>query len=157
MRSIALLAALILSVAWPAHADQATPLAEDPAVEARVQTLGEELRCLVCQNQNIADSHADLAIDLKNQLREQVRAGRSDREIMDYMVERYGDFVLYRPPLKATTILLWLGPFAFLLVAIVVLFRRLRRRTAQAAAANTLSPDDQARARELLAGKETEL
>lgn len=148
-----LLAGLLLP--WSAlHAEQAQPLAESPAIEARVQHLGEELRCLVCQNQNIADSHADLAIDLKKQLREQIAAGRTDDEIKAYMVERYGDFVLYRPPLKATTVLLWAGPFLLLLAVIVVLFRKLRARAALAAAANTLSADEHERARALLAGEE---
>lgn len=148
-----LLAGLLLP--WSAlHAEQAQPLAENPAIEARVQHLGEELRCLVCQNQNIADSHADLAIDLKKQLREQIAAGRTDDEIKAYMVERYGDFVLYRPPLKATTVLLWAGPFLLLLGVIVVLFRKLRARAALAAAANTLSADEHERARALLAGEE---
>jgi cytochrome c-type biogenesis protein CcmH len=157
MRHLFLLIALSICALLPAHADQAQPLADDPAVEARVQHLGEELRCLVCQNQNIADSHADLAMDLKKQVREQIAAGRSDREILDYMVERYGDFVLYRPPLKATTVLLWAGPFVLLLVVVLLLARRLRRRTVQAAAANTLSADEQKRARALLAGEEKQV
>jgi cytochrome c-type biogenesis protein CcmH len=154
MRRIALLIALTILALAPVHADEAKLLGDDPATEARVQHLGEELRCLVCQNQNIADSHADLAIDLKKQLREQIKAGRTDSEILDYMVERYGDFVLYRPPLKASTVLLWAGPFVLLLIVVVTLVRRLRRRTVQAAAANTLSADEHARARALLAGEE---
>jgi cytochrome c-type biogenesis protein CcmH len=157
MRHLFLPIALSICALLPAHADQAQPLADDPAVEARVQHLGEELRCLVCQNQNIADSHADLAMDLKKQVREQIAAGRSDREILDYMVERYGDFVLYRPPLKASTVLLWAGPFVLLLVVVLLLGRRLRRRTVQAAAANTLSADEQQRARALLAGEEKQV
>ena len=157
MRSlIVLLAALMLPMS-ALHADEAKPLADDPVVEARVQKLGEELRCLVCQNQNIADSHADLAMDLKKQLREQIAAGRSDSEIKDFMVERYGDFVLYRPPLKATTVLLWAGPFALLLIVIVLLLRRLRSRTERAAVANTLSADEHERARALLAGEENKV
>jgi cytochrome c-type biogenesis protein CcmH len=157
MRSlIVLLAALMLPMS-ALHADEAKPLADDPVVEARVQKLGEELRCLVCQNQNIADSHADLAMDLKKQLREQIAAGRSDGEIKDFMVERYGDFVLYRPPLKATTVLLWAGPFALLLIVIVLLLRRLRSRTERAAVANTLSADEHERARALLAGEENKV
>ncbi|OYW33913.1 MAG: cytochrome C biogenesis protein [Methyloversatilis sp. 12-65-5] len=155
-RLMVLLAALMLPFSV-LHAEEAKPLADDPAVEARVQHLGEELRCLVCQNQNIADSHADLAMDLKKQVREQIAAGRTDREILDYMVERYGDFVLYRPPLKATTVLLWTGPFVLLLVVVLLLARRLRRRTVQAAAANTLSADEQQRARALLAGEEKQV
>jgi len=157
MRSlIVLLAALMLPMS-ALHADEAKPLADDPVVEARVQKLGEELRCLVCQNQNIADSHADLAMDLKKQLREQIAAGRSDSEIKDFMVERYGDFVLYRPPLKATTVLLWGGPFALLLIVVVLLLRRLRSRAERAAVANTLSADEHERARALLAGEENKV
>ena len=154
MRRFAVVLALSALSVSGVHADEAKMLADDPVVEARVQKLGEELRCLVCQNQNIADSHADLAMDLKKQLREQVSSGRSDREILDYMVERYGDFVLYRPPLKTTTVLLWAGPFALLLIAVIALARRLRRRTAQAAAANTLNAEEHERARALLAGEE---
>ena len=90
-----------------------------------------ELRCLVCQNQTIADSHADLAQDLKRQIREQIRAGRSDAEIVDYMVARYGDFILYRPPFKATTALLWMGPFALLAGAFLLLWGYLRTRSAR--------------------------
>jgi cytochrome c-type biogenesis protein CcmH len=155
-RLLVALAAVLLSLS-PVHADEAKSLADNPAVEARVQALGEELRCLVCQNQTIADSHADLALDLKKQLREQIEAGRSDREILDFMVERYGDFVLYRPPLKASTVLLWGGPFALLLIAVIVLVRRLGRRTARAAAANTLSADEHERARALLTGEENKV
>jgi cytochrome c-type biogenesis protein CcmH len=113
-----------------AHAADAPTLAEDPVLEKRVNHLGEELRCLVCQNQTIADSHAGLAVDLKNQIREQIKAGRTDRQILDYMVERYGDFVLYRPPMKATTVLLWAGPFALMAIGLggAVLIVRRRRR-----------------------------
>lgn len=154
MRRLLMLLAL---AAFPLHApgaDEARPVAADAALEARVQKLGEELRCLVCQNQNIADSHADLALDLKQQLREQIAAGRSDDEIKQYMVDRYGDFVLYRPPLKASTLLLWAGPFVLLVVVVLLLLRRLRSRAIRAAAANTLSADDSARARALLDGEE---
>jgi cytochrome c-type biogenesis protein CcmH len=107
----------------------------DPVVEARLKDLGEELRCLVCQNQTIADSAAPLAVDLRNQIRAQVRAGKSDDQIRAYMVERYGDFVLYRPPLKGTTILLWIGPFVLLAVgaAVVVTIARSRRSMAPGA------------------------
>ncbi|WP_018411109.1 cytochrome c-type biogenesis protein [Methyloversatilis thermotolerans] len=153
MRRLFMLFAL---AALPFHAvaDEALPVAADAALEARVQKLGEELRCLVCQNQNIADSHADLALDLKQQLREQIAAGRSDDEIKQYMVDRYGDFVLYRPPLKTSTLLLWAGPFVLLLVVVVLLLRRLRSRAIRAAVANTLSADESARARALLDGEE---
>src|SRR5438552_8793783 len=103
-------------------------LAQDAGLERRVTNLAHELRCLVCQNQTIADSNAPLAVDLRNQIREQLAAGKSEREVDDFMVARYGDFVLYRPPLKASTVLLWAGPFAFLLIGFFVLARYLRRR-----------------------------
>src|SRR5881394_1176669 len=89
---------------------------QNAGLERRVTDLAHELRCLVCQNQTIAESNAPLAVDLRNQIREQLAAGKSEREVVDFMVARYGDFVLYRPPFKATTILLWAGPFLFLLV-----------------------------------------
>ena len=107
----------------------------DPVVEKRLRELGEELRCLVCQNQTIADSSAPLAVDLRNQLRAQIAKGRSDGEIRDYMVDRYGDFVLYRPPMRARTVLLWVGPFLLIAVgaaAFVFVIRRPRRPAAGA-------------------------
>lgn len=110
------------------HAGEATPASEDPVLEAKVQSLAEVLRCLVCQNQNLADSHADLAIDLKNQVRAMLRQGKTEREVIDYMVERYGDFVLYRPPVKTSTWLLWGGPFILFGGGLGLLFVKLRRR-----------------------------
>ena len=100
----------------------------DEALERRVTNLAHELRCLVCQNQTIADSNAPLALDLRNQIREQMAAGKTDKDVIDFMVQRYGDFVLYRPPLKATTILLWAGPFLFLVLGLFFLFRFVRSR-----------------------------
>ena len=120
---------------------------EDPALEKRVHDLSSELRCLVCQNQTIADSNAPLAIDLRQQIRAQIAQGRSDGEIRDYMVQRYGDFVLYRPPLKGSTILLWAGPFAFLVLGFYLLLRFLRRRRI---AAPQLSDAERSRAARLL-------
>jgi cytochrome c-type biogenesis protein CcmH len=102
--------------------------AQDTPLERRVTNLAHELRCLVCQNQTLADSNAPLAVDLRNQIREQLAAGKSERDVVDYMVARYGDFVLYRPPLKASTVLLWAGPFVFLVVGFWLLIRLLRRR-----------------------------
>ena len=123
--------------------------ADDAALEQRVQRITEELRCLVCQNQSLADSHADLAIDLKNQVREKFRQGASEQEVITFMTERYGDFVLYRPPVKATTLLLWFGPGLLLVAGLVALFMRLRRR-ATVADAPALSADERARAAALL-------
>ena len=123
--------------------------AEDPAFERRVQKLSEELRCLVCQNQTIADSNADLAVDLKNQVREKLRQGASDKDVITFMTERYGDFVLYRPPMKASTLLLWFGPGLLLAGGLIALFMRLRQRAA-ASAEPTLTADERARAAALL-------
>jgi len=131
-----------LLVAWTAVA-----LAQDPALERRVTNLAHELRCLVCQNQTLADSNAPLAVDLRNQIREQLAAGRSERDVVDFMVARYGDFVLYRPPLKGSTILLWAGPFAFLVLGFYLLLRFLRRRRI---AAPQLSDAERSRAARLL-------
>lgn len=122
------LALLIVLVSGPAWAGEARPLGEDPAVEARLKHLAIELRCLVCQNQTLADSNAPLAEDLRREVREMIVKNMSDKEIIDFLVERYGDFVLYRPPLKATTTLLWVGPFVLLLAGATVLVITLRRR-----------------------------
>ena len=111
-------------------ANVALPVAENPELEKRVQAISEELRCLVCQNQTIADSHADLAIDLKNQVREMLAQGKSNQEVTDYMVKRYGDFVLYRPPVKTSTWLLWFGPFLLLIGGIGFLVLKLKSRQA---------------------------
>lgn len=123
-----------LALLCTAHAAEAPPLADDPALEARMLAIASELRCLVCQNQTIADSHADLAVDLRKQVREMLSQGRSRDEILRYMTDRYGDFVLYRPPLKESTALLWFGPGVLLVGGLVVLVVVLRRRA-------MLSPD----------------
>ena len=131
----ALLAALLLALHALAFGQSAEIAKPDPQVEARLKNLAEELRCLVCQNQTIADSTAPLALDLRNQIRQQVAQGRSDDQIRTYMVERYGDFVLYRPPLRATTVLLWVGPFVLLLGGLAIyLFMVRRPRAARPAA-----------------------
>lgn len=144
---------LALQCMLPAYGNEALPLAEDPVVEKRLIGISAELRCLVCQNETIAASHADLAVDLKNQIRTKLTQGQSQKQILDFMVERYGDFVLYRPPLKTTTVLLWLGPFALLALAVLtmVLNVRRRRRSAVNAAQGTMSSADIQRARQLLA------
>ena len=101
---------------------------EDPILEKRVMALAEELRCLVCQNQTLADSHAALAVDLKNRIRELLREGKTEREVLDFMVQRYGDFVLYRPPLRSATALLWAGPFILLALGVAGWIAWLRKR-----------------------------
>jgi cytochrome c-type biogenesis protein CcmH len=148
---VARLLVLLAALAWlaPAGAKDAAPAAADPALEARVMALSAELRCLVCQNQTIADSNAGLASDLRDQVREQMRKGMSDAQIIEFMVDRYGDFVLYRPPLKATTLLLWFGPLLLLAAGVVALFYRMRQRRAEEP---RLAPDDADRARRLLEG-----
>ena len=133
-----------------ASAKEATPLAADPALEARVMVIAEELRCLVCQNETIAASHADLAVDLRKQIRQKLTQGQSNQQILDFMVERYGDFVLYRPPLKTTTVLLWVGPFALLALALAVLAVNIRRRRSAAQPA-ALTADEISRAKQMLA------
>jgi cytochrome c-type biogenesis protein CcmH len=146
---LALVAALWL-LPIGAQPREAAPLAADEAVERRLHVIAEELRCLVCQNESLAASRAELAMDLKREVRELIKAGSSDAEIKDFLVKRYGDFVLYRPPLKESTLLLWLGPFALLVAGFagLAIFVR-RRRAAQAAG---LSAEDERRAEALLKG-----
>jgi len=112
----------------PAMAEQARPMADDPVLEERVLNLSRELRCLVCQNETLADSRAELAVDLRNQVREQMKAGKSDEEIITFLTARYGDFVLYRPRVRPVTYVLWFGPFILLAAGLVILFRYVRRR-----------------------------
>lgn len=139
--------ALLLALATAAQCAQ--PPVADALLERRVRAIAEELRCLVCQNQTIADSNADLAVDLRTQIREKLSAGVSEAAIKDYMVQRYGDFVLYRPPVKATTILLWFGPGLLLCLGLVVLWRFLAHR-AKEGAQRPLSEDEHRRATALL-------
>ena len=149
---LALILTLLFSL--PAHAGEALPLAEDPVVEQRLIAISEELRCLVCQNESLAGSRADLALDLRREIRSLIKANKTDQEIMEFMVSRYGDFVRYRPPVKPITLLLWFGPFVLLIGAIVVLVRMVRssQRTAAPAA---LNPDQRAKAQSLLQDTES--
>ena len=142
-----LLVMLLAFIALAAGAREAQPMADDPVLEAQVQRIAEELRCLVCQNETIAASHADLAVDLRRQIRLQLQQGRTQAQILDFMVQRYGDFVLYRPPLKASTWLLWGGPFVLLVVAAAALAVTIRRRRS---AASPLRADETERVRKLL-------
>jgi cytochrome c-type biogenesis protein CcmH len=140
---------IILLIPSLAAAEEARPLADNPQVEARLKHLAVELRCLVCQNQTLADSNAPLAEDLRREVREMITKGMSDREIIDFLVQRYGDFVLYRPPWKATTTLLWLGPFLLLIAGATALVLALRRRQRKLADV-TLSEAEHNRVEELL-------
>lgn len=115
-------------LALPAYAGEAQPNAEDPVIEQRMNKLAEDLRCLVCQNESLAGSRADLAEDLRREIREQMQAGKDDQQVVDYLISRYGDFVLYKPPFKPVTLLLWLGPALFLSIGAIVWFVTLRRR-----------------------------
>ena len=142
---------LLLTTCLPASAKEAAPAVDDPVLEQRAMKLAAELRCLVCQNQSLADSNADLAIDLKNQVRSQIREGRSDAQIREYMVVRYGDFVLYSPPWKPTTALLWAGPFMLLIAGALALVMYLRSRRARIVTTE-LTADEHARAQALLGG-----
>ena len=149
MKLFAALLMLILPIA--AFAQSAQPTTADPVANKRAVHLAEQLRCLVCQNQTIADSNAELAVDLRRQIREQIAQGKSDSEITGFMVERYGDFVLYKPPVKATTLLLWLGPPVLLLAAIGVLLRYLRERRKRVET-RPLSDEERRQAQLLLGG-----
>jgi cytochrome c-type biogenesis protein CcmH len=139
---------LVLAAAF-AQAAEAPPAAADPVVEKRLMDLAEELRCLVCQNQSLADSNADLAVDLRNEVRSQIQAGKSDAEIRAWLTQRYGDFVLYRPPVRTNTLLLWTGPFLLLVGGVIGLFVALRRRRARLAVP-ALTEEERARAEALL-------
>jgi len=136
-----------------AFAKEAEYMVADPEMEKTVNEISAELRCLVCQNQTIADSNAPLAVDLKNQVRDMVESGQSQSDIVDYMVERYGDFVRYRPPMKASTMLLWVGPFLLLLIGVVVLVVNLRKRTAAIKNDGDLSVEENERLQRLLAAE----
>ena len=147
-------ATLLLALAPQLHAGEATPMAEDPAVEARMIAISEELRCLVCQNESLAASHAELAEDLRREVRSLIRQGKTDPEVREYLVARYGDFVLYRPPVKPTTWFLWFGPFALLGGGAIGLILYLRRR-AGLLAPTALSAADRAAAENLLSDQDT--
>lgn len=127
LKSAIILLAIIPLVASVSIAGEAQPN-EDPQIEQRMKALTEQLRCLVCQNETLADSRADLAEDLRREIRKEIKAGKSDPEIIAFLTQRYGDFILYNPPVKSTTYLLWFGPFVLLLAGIAMLYRYLRRR-----------------------------
>lgn len=146
-----LLIALLLAVSFahPLLAKDAVPVAEDPVVEQRLNHIAEELRCLVCQNESLAGSQADLAKDLRREVRNLIKEGNSDQQVKDFLVSRYGDFVLYRPQVKPTTYLLWAGPFVLLLAGLFLLINYLRRRSQQVVE-TPLSEEERQRAESLL-------
>lgn len=148
MRQLLLALALALAAATPSHAVVEAYRFEDPQLEARYRVLVHELRCLVCQNQNLADSNAELAQDLRRQIYEMLQRGSSNEEIVEFMVARYGDFVLYRPPFKSKTLLLWVGPFLLLAAGAAVVFGVVRRRARPGPAA--VPEAERERARRLL-------
>ena len=148
-----LVLALTMQCGTGAFAREAAPLEVDEAVEKRLVAITEELRCLVCQNESIAGSQADLANDLRREVREMIRAGKTDREILDFMVARYGDFVRYRPPVRPTTWLLWGGPFLLLIGGVGALLLFLRRRNRLIATAAPALTEEQRRAAAALLDK----
>jgi cytochrome c-type biogenesis protein CcmH len=157
MKRTALLLMLLSCLSLSIVAKEAQPAAKDPALEERVMNLSRELRCLVCQNETLADSRADLAEDLRGQIREQMKAGKSDKEIIAFLTERYGKFILYRPPVDATTYLLWFGPFVLLLAGLLLLFRYVKQRR-ELIVEQPLSAADRRRAEAILSaepGKES--
>ena len=125
------------------------PVTNDPAIEQRLYNLSKNLRCLVCQNETLADSQADLANDLRDEIREQMKAGKSDKEIIDFLTARYGQFILYKPQVTPTTYLLWFGPFVLLLAGLAVLFRYIKQRR-DLIPEKPLSAEERRRAEELL-------
>ena len=149
---VALLAFAMSMLPFPLAAQTGTYIADtpaDPATEARLKDLAQELRCLVCQNQTIADSNADLAVDLRRVVRAQILEGKSDGDIKNYLIARYGDYVLYKPPVQGNTTLLWFGPFALLLAGAGVWWLVGRRRAAMVSA-NSISAEDEQKAKALL-------
>ncbi|MFA7281742.1 MAG: cytochrome c-type biogenesis protein [Sterolibacterium sp.] len=157
MKRILIILTLLLLGAT-AIAKEAAPLAEDEAIEKRMVAISEEMRCLVCQNESLSGSRSELAQDLRREIRTLIKEGKSDQDIMEFMVSRYGDFVRYRPPVKSTTYLLWFGPFLLLVGAIVALVIYLRRRSGRAeiAAESALSPEERRQAEKLMKLNESE-
>jgi cytochrome c-type biogenesis protein CcmH len=149
MRTIALLL-LVLLINLPVVAKEAAPMAADPEIEARLMTLSANLRCLVCQNQALSGSDSDFAKDLRREMRMMMHEGKSDQEIVDFLVQRFGDFILFKPPVRSYTLLLWLGPLLLLLLGAVVLVLVLRRRGQAVNTAQPLSAADHQRAETLL-------
>jgi len=149
-RALFLSLSLLLLFVPAAAARDAQPLGDDPAVEARLNRLSKELRCLVCRNESLADSPAGLADDLRREIREQIKAGKSDQEIIAFLQARYGEYILYRPRVTPMTYLLWFGPFVLLLAGLALLFYYIKQRR-DSISEQPLTADDRRRAEELLA------
>ena len=149
-RALFIFLLLLLVAGFTVGKDAPPASGEDPAVEKRLQTLSKELRCLVCQNETLADSQAGLAEDLRREVREQIKAGKTDQEIISFLTQRYGQFILYRPQVTPTTYLLWFGPFVLLIVGLIILFRYIRQRR-DSITEKPLTNEEQRRASELLA------
>lgn len=158
MKKLLFVCLLICGLTIPALALDIQPASgDDPVIEKRLMNLSKELRCLVCQNETLADSQASLAEDLRREIREQMKAGKSDQEIISFLTQRYGQFILYRPQVTPTTYLLWFGPFVLLIVGLFFLFRYIRNHR-DAVEEKPLTGEERRRAAELLAsgsGKET--
>lgn len=156
-RALLLLLLCLIASATVAQVRRPEAVKDDPAIEQRLQKLSQELRCLVCQNETLADSRADLAEDLRDEIREQMKAGKSDKEIIAFLTDRYGQFILYKPQVTPTTYLLWFGPFVLLLAGLAVLFYYIRQRR-EMIPEQPLTSDERKRAEDLLrsaSGKET--
>jgi cytochrome c-type biogenesis protein CcmH len=149
MRALLLVLSLLLAV--PAFAVEPSEMLDDPALEQRARDLSAVIRCVVCQNESIDSSNAEIAHELRVLVRERLVAGDSDQEVLDYLVARYGDFVLLRPPMKPSTYLLWFGPFAILLIGVVAVFVYFRRQRAASALPAVLTPEEETRLARLLA------
>jgi cytochrome c-type biogenesis protein CcmH len=149
MKRVVLFLAIICTLPPIALAKEAKSISDDPELEKRVMALSEELRCLVCQNETLAGSHADLAADLRQQIREQMKAGKTDKEIVAFLTERYGDFILYNPPVNRRTYLLWFGPFILLGGGLIAFYRYIKRRR-ELISEQPLSAEERNRADELL-------
>jgi cytochrome c-type biogenesis protein CcmH len=151
MKSVLLIILVLFCFGGRLIAKEAQPN-EDPQIEQRMKALTQQVRCLVCQNETLADSRAELADDLRKQIREQMKAGKSDQEILAFLTQRYGDFVLYNPPVKVTTYLLWFGPFGLLIVGTVALYLYLKHRR-ELIKDKPLNADERQRADKILRGE----
>ena len=152
LRLLALLLISLLASFAMAQVQTEDVPSDDPVIEQRLAKLSHELRCLQCQNQTLADSPSDLAADLRREIRAQMKAGKSDQEIMAFLTQRYGDFILYKPRVTATTYLLWFGPFVLLLAGLLVLFRYIKQRRDEITE-QPLTAEDRRRAEEMLASR----